>query len=67
MFIAIYVPLATFIGWIDTKKGSVPVEGAIGAEVNPWVQDLTKALYLMCSGKNEEARNILKKWIKEAT
>ena len=63
-FFLTYFPLATIIGWLDTKKGAVPVEGAIAGEVNPWVQDLFKALYLLAENRNEEAKKVLKKWVK---
>lgn len=32
LFTAIYLPLATFIGWLDTKRMTVPTE----SEVNPY-------------------------------
>jgi len=64
-FFLVYVPIATVIGWLDMKRGMLPVEGAIVGEVNPWVQDLFRALYLIADGRNEEAKKIVEKWIKK--
>jgi len=64
-FFLVYVPVATIIGWLDMKRGMLPVEGAIVGEVNPWVQDLFRALYLLAENRNEEAKKILEKWIKK--
>ena len=64
-FFLVYVPVAAIIGWLDMKRGMLPVEGAIVGEVNPWVQDLLKALYLLAEDRKEEARKILEKWIKK--
>ena len=62
-FFLIYLPTATIIGWLDYKKFAVPVDATIAAKANPWVQDLAKALMLMCDGKNGEAKKILRKWV----
>jgi hypothetical protein len=65
LFFATYIPLATVIGWIDYKRGAVPVDQIVAAKVNPWVQDLAKAILLLAEGKNEEVIKLMKKWIKE--
>ena len=62
LFIITYLPLATIIGWIDYKRGAVPVDQVVAARVNPWVQDLAKAILLLAEGKNEEVVELMKKW-----
>ena len=62
-FFLVYLPTATIMGWLDYKKFAVPVDQTIGAQASPWVQDLAKALTLMCDGKNEEAKRVLQKWL----
>lgn len=65
LFMAIYIPLSTLIGWIHYKKGVVPVTGAIVAQVDPWVQDFMKAFSLMLQDRKEEARKYIEKWIQK--
>ena len=62
VFPVVYVSLAVFIGWIDRRKGAVPVDVMLVATVNPWVRDLAKALKLMNEGRHEEASQILERW-----
>lgn len=62
-FFLVYIPLATFIGWYDYKRFTVPVEMTIGAKASPWNRDIAKALMLIAEGKNEEAIEVLKKWV----
>jgi hypothetical protein len=62
LFFITYIPLATIIGWIDYKRGAVPVDQVVAAKVNPWVQDLAKAILLLAEGKNEEVIELMKKW-----
>jgi len=62
ILLATYIPIATIIGWLDYKKGSVPTDSALGARASPWVRDLAKALMLIADGKSEEAKKILEKW-----
>ena len=62
VLLATYIPIATIIGWLDYKKGSVPTDRALGAKASPWVRDLAKALMLIADGKSEEAKKILEKW-----
>ena len=64
-FFVVYLPVATIIGWLDYKKLAVPVDQTVSAKANPWVRDLATALALMAEGKNEEAKEILKKWMGE--
>ena len=64
-FMAIYIPLSIIIGWLDYKKGLVRTEVSLLAQRNPFFKDLAKALILMSEGKNEEARKILEKWVKD--
>jgi len=63
VFFATYIPVAILIGWLDVKRGAVPIEGALLARVNPYSQALLKALYLIADGKNEEAKAVLRPWI----
>ena len=62
-FFLVYLPTATIIGWLDYKRFAVPIDLRVRAQANPWVQDLANALMLMCDGKNEEAKEILRKWV----
>ena len=61
-FLAMYIPIAIIIGWLDYKKGSVPTGSVLGARASPWARDLAKALMLIADGKSEEAKKILEKW-----
>ncbi len=61
-FATIYVPVCTLIGWLDYKRGAVPIERALGEAVSPWNRDLARALMLICDGRYEEAKEILKRW-----
>ena len=62
LFFATYIPLATIIGWIDYKRGAVPVDATVAAKANPWFRDLAKAIVLLAEGKNEEVVELMKKW-----
>ena len=62
LFIITYIPLATIIGWIDYKRGAVPVDIRVQAMASPWAQDLAKAFILLAEGKNEEVVELMKKW-----
>ena len=62
LFVVTYIPLATIIGWVDYKRGAVPVDQKVLAIANPWIQDLAKAILLLAEGKNEEVIEIMKKW-----
>ena len=64
-FFLVYVPMATIIGWLDYKRFAVPVDLTVMARANPWVQDLTRALMLMCDEKYDDAKKILQKWIEK--
>ena len=65
LFFVTYVPLSTLVGWIDYKRGAVPVDQMVAAEANPWVQDLAKAVLMLAEGKKEEVVEIMKKWAGE--
>ena len=62
LFFLTYVPLAIIIGWIDYKRGAVPVDATVAAKANPWVRDLAKAILLLAEGKNDEVIELMKKW-----
>ena len=64
-FFLVYVPMATMIGWLDYKRFAVPVDLTVMAKANPWVQDLTRALMLMCDERYDDAKKILQKWIED--
>jgi len=64
-FFLVYVPMATIIGWLDYKKFAVPVDLTVMAKANPWMQDLTRALMLMCDERYDDAKKILQKWIED--
>jgi len=64
IFFLIYAPAAIIIGWLDYKKGSVPIDQTISAQANPWVKNLAEALMCMCDGEPEKAKEILRKWVK---
>jgi hypothetical protein len=61
-FFLCYLPISVIVGWWDYKKGVVPTQSKIGSLASPWTRDLATALILICDGKNEEAKKILKKW-----
>jgi len=61
-FFLIYFPTSTLIGWIDYKRGAVPVDQAIAVLANPFFKDLSKAIIYLAEGKNEEAVKTMKKW-----
>ena len=63
-FFLVYIPLAITIGWYDYKKFAVPMERRLGALVNPWNRDISKALILIAQGRNDEAVKLLEKWTK---
>ncbi len=62
-FLAVYIPLAVIVGWLDYKKMAVPVDQELASRYNPYARDIARALYLIADGKYEEAKEILKKWI----
>jgi len=64
VFFLTYIPLAVVIGWLDIKRGAMPVEGAIAGRANPWVRDMLRALYLLAEDRKEEAKKVLEKWVK---
>jgi len=66
VFFVTYIPLATLIGWIDYKRGSVQIDQAVAIKVSPWHQDISKALILLAEGKKEEVMELMKKWTKES-
>ena len=62
IFVFIYIPLSAIIGWIDYRRGSVPVDQEVAAKANPWAIDLAKALQYIAQGENDKAIQILEKW-----
>lgn len=65
-FLAVYIPTAVIIGWLDYKKFSVPIESEVRARADPWVRDLARALAYIAENRNEEAIAVLSKWIEDA-
>jgi hypothetical protein len=64
-FFLVYVPTATIIGWLDYKRLAVPMDLTVMARASPWVQDLAKALMLICDERYDDAKKILQKWIEK--
>lgn len=62
IFVLVYIPLSAIIGWIDYRRGSVPVDQEVAAQVNPWTIDLAKALQYIAQGENDKAIQVLEKW-----
>lgn len=58
MFAAVYIPISIIIGYLDYKKGTVP----IAAQVNPYSKDMAKAIYYISRGENDKAEEVIKKW-----
>lgn len=64
-FFLVYVPTATIMGWLDYKRLAVPIDLTVMARANPWVQDLAKALMLICDERYDDAKKVLMKWIEK--
>ena len=62
IFVFVYIPISAIIGWIDYRRGSVPVDAEVAAQASPWVIDLAKALRCIAQGENDKAIQILEKW-----
>lgn len=62
LFFVTYIPLATIIGWIDYKRGAVPVDQTVSVKASPWHQDISQAIILLAEGKDEEVVELMKKW-----
>lgn len=62
-FVLVYLPLATLIGRFDYEKFAYQIDSIIVYRQNPFFQDIAKCLVMMCDGRNEEARQIMEKWI----
>ncbi len=58
LFLALYVPVAVILGYIDYRRGGVETM----QQLNPWVNDLSSALILIAEGRVEEAKRILERW-----
>lgn len=73
VFMVLYVFLATFIGWLDYKKGSVTYENILLSEASPPTKDFAKALLaiaeelVMDEEKLELIRKHLAKYVKDKT
>ena len=55
-FFFVYFPVAIIMGWQDYKKYAVPVDATIAAKINPWVNELSRALMLIYDNENEKAK-----------
>jgi len=62
LFIPAYLVSCTLIGYLYARRG--PYRGAIEARVrlNPYFRDLARALMLICEGRCDEAREVLRRW-----
>ena len=65
LFIVTYIPVSTIIGWIDYKRGAVPVDQTVAIKASPWHIDVSKAVILLAAGKNDEVVELMKKWAEE--
>ena len=65
VFFVVYVPLAVVIGWIDYKRGSVPVDSIIAYKASPYHRDLARAIMLLAEGKNKEVMTLMEIWTKK--
>ena len=65
LFVLTYVPLCIFIGWLDYRKGLVPIETSLAWRVNPVTRDLLKALYYIANNEREKAIEILRKYVEK--
>lgn len=63
IFLSIYIPLSTVIGWTDYRRGAVPIDQTIVTKASPWHNDIAKAILLLAEGKNEEVVEVMKRWI----
>ena len=65
-FLIIYFPVATFVGWLDYRRLSAPVDTALIFRSNPWARDMAKALILIAEALDPETREkvnaLLEKW-----
>lgn len=57
-FIIVYIPISTIIGWLDFKKGTVPIESTVGTLTSPWARDIAKSLILIATENRRELKNI---------
>ncbi len=64
VFMALYIPIAILIGWMDYRKGAVSVDLTESARSNPYNKDIAKALVCIARDEKEKAQEILKKWTK---
>jgi hypothetical protein len=62
-FLACYVPFAVFIGWLDYRKGSVPVDLSESAKSSPYNKDMAKAIISLANGENQRVEEIMRKWM----
>ena len=59
LFLAIYIPIAVLLGYLDFKRGTIPKI----AKANPYNRDMAKALYYLSIDEKGKARKVLEKWI----
>jgi len=65
-FSLLYIPLLWLMGgyFFERKPNRPKWEQAyLDMRANPWTQDLARSLYLLADGRNEDAKELLKKWL----
>jgi len=63
VFLAGYGFLCVLIGYYDYRRGLAPIETGLLARANPWMRDVSRALYYVSVGENEKAVEVLSKWL----
>ncbi|MFB0522780.1 MAG: hypothetical protein ACETV1_03350 [Candidatus Bathyarchaeia archaeon] len=61
-FFLVYAPVSIVIGWVDYKRGSVPMDTVLMAKASPYNIDLARAIMLLAQGKSEEVIELMEKW-----
>lgn len=66
VFFSTYIPLCAIIGYKFYRKKQLPAEQMLSTKVNPWAQDLAKALTLIAQQLEiPEVEEIMRKWMKD--
>ena len=61
--IVCYFPLATLIGWLDYKRGSIPTQSTVMMQNSPYAKDQMRGLWLISKGRGDEAAEIFERWM----
>lgn len=63
VFIFVYIPISTIIGYYDYEKYAVPIDASIFAKSNPYSIAIASAVYYLAEGENRKAMDVLKEWM----